>query len=100
MKEIINQINRVFENRTRLGIMSALMVNESVDFLTLRQLLGVTDGNLSSNISVLEKLKFLKVKKRIIGKKTNTSYSLTDPGRKAFQEHLEALESLIQGLNR
>jgi DNA-binding MarR family transcriptional regulator len=98
MKQIIAQINKVFENRTRLGIMSALMVNESIDFISLRKLLGVTDGNLSSNVTVLEKLKFLKVKKKIIGKKTNTSYSLTNSGQRAFREHLDALESLIKGV--
>jgi DNA-binding MarR family transcriptional regulator len=100
MKQIIDQINKIFENKTRLGIMSALMVNESVDFLTLRDLLGVTDGNLSSNISVLEKMKFLKVRKRIIARKTNTSYSLTAAGRRAFRAHLDALESLLRDLDR
>ena len=99
MKEIIEQINRVFENKVRLGIMPALMVNESIDFISLRNLLGVTDGNLSSNIMVLEKLGFVKVRKRIIAKKTNTSFSLTAAGKRAFREHLSALESLIRGMN-
>ena len=99
MKQIIDQINRVFENRTRLGIMSAVMVNEAIDFVSLRRLLGVTDGNLSSNIAVLESLKFVRVRKRIIRKKTNTSFSITDAGRKAFKAHLAALESLIKDIN-
>ncbi len=98
MKQIIDQINKVFEQKTRLGIMSALMVNDSTDFLSLRSILGVTDGNLSSNITVLEKLKFVKVTKKIIAKKMNTSYSLTATGRKAFKSHIEALEKLIRGL--
>jgi DNA-binding MarR family transcriptional regulator len=100
MKQIIDQINKVFENRTRLGIMSALMVNKSIDFLALRDLLGVTDGNLSSNIAVLEKLQYVRVTKKIIAKKTNTSYTVTAAGQRAFTAHLEALEALIRGIDR
>lgn len=99
MKQIIDHINKCFENRTRLGIMAALMVNESIDFKALKVLLGTTDGNLSSNISTLEQLGYVKVKKRFIGKATNTSYSLTSGGRKAFQGHLDALEALIRGVS-
>lgn len=79
--------------------MAALMVNESIDFKALKQLLGTTDGNLSSNISTLEQLGYVKVKKRFIEKTTNTSYSITKPGRKAFQDHLAALETLIKGVS-
>lgn len=78
--------------------MAALMVNESIDFKALKLLLGTTDGNLSSNISTLEQLAFVKVKKRFIGRTTNTSYSITNTGRKAFQGHLDALEALIRGV--
>lgn len=98
MKQIINHINKCFENRTRLGIMAALMVNDSIDFKALRQLLGSTDGNLSSNISTLEQYGYVKVKKRFIEKTTNTSYSITKLGRKALQDHLAALEALIRGV--
>jgi DNA-binding MarR family transcriptional regulator len=96
MKNIIDHINKCFENRVRLGIMSALMVNPSIDFNSLKELLGCTDGNLSSNISVLEDLGYVKVQKRIISKKTNTSYAATRAGRRAFQHHLDALERLIR----
>ncbi len=78
--------------------MAALMVNECIDFKALKVLLGTTDGNLSSNISTLEQLGYVKVKKRFIGKTTNTSYSITHAGRKAFQGHLDALEALIRGV--
>ena len=98
MKQIIDHINKCFENRTRLGIMAALMVNESIDFKALKVLLGSTDGNLSSNISILEQLGYVKVKKRFIGKTSNTSYSISNTGRKAFQGHLDALEALIRGV--
>lgn len=98
MKQIINHFNKCFENRTRLGIMAALMVNESIDFKALKLLLGTTDGNLSSNISTLEQVGYVKVRKRFIEKTTNTSYSITKTGRKAFQDHLTALETLIKGI--
>ncbi len=98
MKQIIDHINKCFENRTRLGIMASLMVNDSIDFKALKLLLGSSDGNLSSNISTLEQLGYVKVKKRFIGKSSNTSYSITNVGRKAFQNHLAALEELIRGV--
>lgn len=78
--------------------MAALMVNESIDFKALKELLGTTDGNLSSNISTLEQYGYVKVQKRFIEKVTNTSYSITKIGRKAFQDHLAALEALIKGV--
>lgn len=66
-----------------------------MDFNNLKELLNVTDGNLASHISALEKNKYLKIKKKFIGKKTNTAYSITDSGRRAFANHLDALEKLI-----
>jgi len=76
--------------------MSILMVNDSIDFLTLKEMLQVTDGNIASHITALEKLQYIEVKKQFIGKKPNTSYSVTNNGRKAFTEHLDALEKLIK----
>ena len=97
MKEIISRLNKVFDNRIRLAAMSALMVNESVDFNTLKQALEVTDGNLASHIAALEEEGYVKVTKRFVGKKPHTSYALTLAGRKAFKEHIDALERLICG---
>lgn len=96
MKNVIEDLNKAFESRVRLGIMSILMVNEQVDFGTLKMQLEITDGNLASHISALEKLRYLKVRKQFIDKKPNTSYSATPAGRKAFSEHLDALERLIK----
>lgn len=93
---VIDGLNKAFESRIRLGIMSVLMVNDSVDFNTLKETLDVTDGNLASHISALEKLEYVKVKKQFIGKKPNTSYLITRSGRKAFQDHLNALEHLLK----
>lgn len=99
MKEIIDKINKVFENKVRLGIMSALMVNESLDFKEIKSLLDITDGNLSSNAAVLEKEGYIKIKKKFLGKKTQTVYFATDKGKENFREHLSALEELIRNLS-
>ena len=96
MKNFIDRLNKAFENRIRLGIMSALMVNDAVDFLALKELLDVTDGNLASHISALEKLEYIAVKKEFVGKKTKTSYVATQLGRMEFNHHLKALEDLIR----
>lgn len=96
MKELLEKLNKSFENRIRLGIMSALMVNDSVDFLTLKELLDVTDGNLASHLSALEKIEYITVKKEFVGKKTKTSYMVTRLGRKEFLTHLGALEKLLK----
>ena len=96
MKDIITNINKLFESRVRLGVMSILLMNEKADFNSLKEMLNVTDGNLASHITVLEKNNYIKVNKKFIGKKTNTSYSATEAGKKAFTEHLDALENLIK----
>lgn len=96
MKEFISQLNKAFESRIRLGIMSMLIVNDSVDFLTLKELLNASDGNIASHVSALEKAEYLTVEKKFVGKKTNTSYSITPKGKQAFNEHLNALEKLLK----
>ena len=96
MKDIITNINKLFESRVRLGVMSILLMNEKADFNSLKEMLNVTDGNLASHITVLEKNNYIKVNKKFIGKKTNTSYSATEAGKKAFTQHLDALENLIK----
>ena len=94
----IEKLNKIFDHRIRLGIMSALMVNEDVNFNFLKQLLDVTDGNLASHMKPLEENKYVKVSKSFIGKKTNTTYAITKLGEKAFREHLTALVEMIKGL--
>jgi DNA-binding HxlR family transcriptional regulator len=95
VKNYINDLNKAFESRVRLGIMSILLVNDFADFATLKEQLNITDGNLASHLNALEKLKYIDIKKQFIGKKPNTSYSATIAGKKAFSEHLDALERLI-----
>jgi len=76
--------------------MSVLMVNDAVEFTTLKELLDVTDGNLASHIKALEQESFISVTKQFIGKKPNTRYAATDLGKQAFENHLNALEQLIR----
>lgn len=92
---MIGGLNKEFDHRVRLGIMSILMVNKEVDFNTVKNLLQLTDGNLASHITALEKAGFVGVDKAFVGKKPRTTYSATEIGRKAFTEHLDALEKII-----
>ena len=95
MKGLITNLNKAFENRIRLGIMSVLMVNSEVDFKTMKETLDVSDGNLASHTSALEKHQYISIEKRFIGKKPNTTYKVTPEGRKAFKNHLLALETIL-----
>ena len=99
MKNCIENLNKAFESRVRLGIMSILLVNDFVDFGTLKEQLEITDGNMASHLGALDKLKYIKIRKQFIGKKPNTSYSASALGKKAFSEHLDALEQLINKSN-
>ena len=96
MKHPIRNLNKAFENRIRLGIMSVLVVNEFISFNDLKHLLEASDGNLSSHLKALEKLKYIRMFKSFIGRKPNTKYKVTSTGRKAFDLHLEALEKIIR----
>jgi DNA-binding MarR family transcriptional regulator len=95
---MIENLNKIFDSRIRLGIMSALMVNAEVNFNQLKELIDVTDGNLATHLKTLEDNGYIKVFKGFIGRKTNTNYSITKLGEKAFKEHIAALEKMIKGL--
>ena len=92
----IAQLNKAFESRIRLGIMSVLMVNDQVDFNTMKELLNLTDGNLASHISALEKLEYVLVHKNFIGKKPHTVFEASKLGKAEFKVHLNALEKLLK----
>lgn len=98
MKNPIEALNKIFDSRIRLGVMSVLIVNDSISFNELKQLLELTDGNLASHLSTLEQAEYLTVQKVFIGKKTNTTYRITELGRQAFKVHLDALEKMIKGV--
>jgi len=92
----IKDLNKIFDSRIRLGIMSALMVNAEVNFNELKELLDITDGNLASHLKTLEESGIINVQKGFIGRKTNTTYTLTKEGEKAFRSHIAALELMIR----
>jgi DNA-binding PadR family transcriptional regulator len=95
MKDIIVHLKKAFDHRVRLGVMSILMVNEWVDFTTLRDKLEVSDGNLAGHLKALDKEDYIEQRKQFIGRKPNTSYRVSDKGRAAFIDHLNYLEKII-----
>lgn len=98
MKNPIQALNKIFDSRIRLGVMSVLIVNDSVSFNELKQLLDLTDGNLASHLNTLEQADYIKVYKAFIGRKTSTTYTITALGRQSFKAHLDALEKMIKGI--
>lgn len=96
MRNFLHQFNKAFESKVRLGIMSALMAQERLDFNNLKEILQVTDGNLASHLKALEKAGYLEVQKKFVGRKPNTSYLATQAGKDAFKAHLDALEQLLK----
>lgn len=89
-------IRKEFENRIKLGIMTILLVRDAVDYNELKSLLETSDGNLATHLKALEREELIAVHKVFIGKKPNTSYRVSQKGKKAFLDHLSALEYLIQ----
>jgi DNA-binding PadR family transcriptional regulator len=98
MKEQIHRLDKAFENRIRLGIMTTLMVEDSVDYNTLKTSLDVSDGNLASHLKALESEQYIAVYKSFLGRKPNTKYKITKLGKKTFDSHLNALEQLISNI--
>ena len=98
MKNPIENLNKIFDSRIRLGIMSAVMVNASVSYNELKELIQLTDGNLASHLKTLEESGFIKVQKGFVGRKTNTTYSVTKAGEKAFRTHLDGLGQMIKNI--
>jgi DNA-binding HxlR family transcriptional regulator len=96
MKILIDGLHKAFENRIRLGIMSVLAVNDMHDFNSLKDYFDVTDGSLASHLKALEAEGFISVKKSFIGRKPNTKYFITKAGKKAFDDHLKALEKFLK----
>ena len=96
MKELLSNLNKAFDNRIRIGIMSILLRGNWVDFTTLRDTLKATDGNLSSHLSSLEKQNMIKLKKQFINNRPKTSYKVSRNGLRKFTLHLNALEELIK----
>lgn len=96
VKLSIDDLHKVFESRVRLGIMSALTLNNKLDFNSLKEYLDLTDGNLATHLKMLEREEFIGVEKSFIDRKPNTKYFITEEGKQAFDDHLKALETLIK----
>ena len=98
MKNVFDRLNKVFENRVRLGIMSLLMVEEWVSYNSLKTTLKQSDGNIASHIKLLRKHEYIEEKKTFLNRKPHTTYRATQTGRTAFTDHLDALEQIIKGV--
>lgn len=92
------RLNKTIHQKTRLGIMSILMASKEADFNFLKEKLNLTDGNLSSHLSLLEKEKYIKIRKKFVKKKPKTLCQITEKGREAFKEYLDNLEKIIRSL--
>ncbi len=84
----------------RLQIMSVLIANESYDFISLKEIVGITDGGMASHIKALEKEKYIIVTKSFVDRKPNTRYKISERGRIVFKKHLDALEALVNQQKR
>ena len=93
----LDAIDDVIHQKVRLGVMSCLMASMEADFNFLKATLGVSDGNLSTHLTVLEDSGYVAVRKEFVGKKPRTTYSPTPAGRRAFEEYVAALEAFVKG---
>ena len=100
MKNPFEHLDKVLEHSVRLQIMSVLVANDSYDFNSLKEILGLTDGSIASHIKALEREKYISISKSFIDKKPNTKYKATERGRTVFKKHLDALEQLIKQQKR
>jgi DNA-binding MarR family transcriptional regulator len=96
VKNPFEQLDKILEHSVRLQIMSVLVANDSYDFNSLKDILGLTDGSIASHIKALEKEKYISISKSFVDKKPNTKYKATERGRTVFKKHLDALEQLIK----
>lgn len=94
------ELDRLIHERTRLAIISALAVNESMTFNDLKALLNTTDGNLSVHARKLEEAEYIVCTKSFEGRIPKTEFKVTDAGRKALQRYLNHMEALIQAMRR
>ena len=97
-KHLSLKLDKAFHQKARLGIVSILMVKKEAEFNYLKERLKLTDGNLSSHLSQLEKIKYIRIKKFFVKKKPKTLCLLTDKGRQAFITYLNHLEEIIQSI--
>ena len=93
------ELNEIIHQSVRLRIMAALVTlapDEEVEFTNLRDLLEVTDGNLGAHLRKLEEVDYINLTKLFVERKPRTFVSATKKGRKVFDEHVEALETILK----
>jgi DNA-binding MarR family transcriptional regulator len=99
-EHLSTQLDKVLTQKARLGIISILMVMEETDFNHLKEKLNLTDGNLSTHLSLLEKEKYIRLRKIFDRKKPKTLCHITDKGRRAFVDYMDTLERIIKNIPR
>ena len=95
-----HDLDRLIHERVRLEIVSALAVNDALTFIDLREMLSITDGNLSVHARRLEEAGYVACTKGFDGRTPRTEYRLTGAGRKALQRYLNHMEALIKSMRR
>lgn len=93
-------LDRIIHERVRLGIVSALAVNDAMSFNELKDLLGTSDGNLSVHARKLEEAGYVDCRKSFQGRFPRTDYRLTGEGRAALRRYLDHMEALIEAVRR
>lgn len=96
----VGELDRLIHERIRLGILSALAVNDELSFSDLKDLLKTTDGNLSVHARKLEEAGYIACNKYFDGRMPKTDYRLTRPGRQALERYLDEMESLIKTMRK
>lgn len=98
MTNPIEKLSKTFDSRIRIGIMSILMAKDRVSFNQFKTLLKLSDGNVATHMKTLEDHKYITVRKSFVGRRPNTTYTMTKSGEKAFREHMEGLEEIIRAI--
>ena len=99
MKDKVN-LDDVIHEKNRLLILSFLLKADELSFNDLKELTGLTDGNLASHLKILEENKIIDVKKSFIGRKPRTTYKFTALGRKRFSEYLDSLKNFLNEISK
>jgi DNA-binding MarR family transcriptional regulator len=93
------EFDKLVHQPTRLQIFAFLYRHGTSEFTTVAESLDLTEGNLSSHLQTMEEADAVRVEKEFVDRKPRTTYELTDEGEELFEEHIELLETLIEGLD-